>query len=359
MRAWLIILVIFLIVVLTRPQSAFAQTMRVLDIASFPSTIPAPLGINSYTLPKSGGTLVSSAYQASITAATTNLGVSFNLIEYIFDGTVYPEKVTVSVNPSSNNGSCNSAMFSYVYVRFLDGSNNVLYPNSGYTVLAELNGSATVYTDRVIDFSAINAFGESFALNTVLPAKMDVLLGSFCTVGGAPSRTLNISANAIKLEYTTIDTALIRPLLDDDETAFYEQTDPPFYIPYVMSRANTAGRPVHAPADAVVMGITPLSLQQCRNIGIEDCYADVYSLDLSSSYVVSLRLIEDGSELLYVVDDAPVYLKTEATITGGCVMGETIRTNNPTNAITIATSEQRDDAPIGIWLTAPSLCIND
>jgi|GEM_PF-7124735 len=344
MRAWLVILMIFLVMVLTRPQPLFAQTMRELDIPSFPSTIPATYGITSYVVPKNGGptpgALVGTAYEASITNATTNLGLSFMLIEYIFDGNVYPEKLTISVNPSSNNGACNGGMFSYVHVRFFNEANNVLYPNSGITAIDNLSGSAGVYTDRVFDFSTINAFSQPFALNTLQPAKMDVLIGSFCQVIGAPSRTLKITSNAIKFEYTSVDTPLIRPLLDSDEVEFTEQTDPPFFSPYVLARGAGGGLPVHAPADAVVMGITPLSLPQCRSFGIDDCYADVYAVDLSSSYVVALRLIDDESELLYVVDNAPAYLKNEATITGGCVMGNTIRTNNPTVGVALATRGQ-------------------
>lgn len=345
MRAWLVILMIFLVMVLTRPQPLFAQTMRELDIPSFPATTPPTYGITSYTVPRNGiagqnGSLDGSSYKASITNATFNLGVSFYLIEYEFDGTVYPEKLTVSVNPSSNNGSCNTNMFSYVHVYFLNSSNAVMYPNSGISAINNLNGSAGSYNDRVFDFSTITAHGQSFKLNTLQPAKMRVQLGSFCAVSGNPSRTLNVASDAIKFEYTSVDTPLIRPLLDSDDEALTEQTDPPFFSPYVLARGGSGGLPVHAPADAVVMGITPLSLQQCRVVGIDDCYAADVSLDLASSYVVALRLIDDDSELLYVVDNAPAYLKNEATITGGCVMGQTIRTNNPTVGVALATRGQ-------------------
>lgn len=135
-------------------------------------------------------------------------------------------------------------------------------------------------------------------------------------------------------------TPLIRPVTNGDEISLTMPQDPPYYANYVMTVSDEAGRPVHAPIDSTVMGITKLTAEHCDMLGLYECYANEYPIDISRAYLVSLRTT-DGAELLYIVDNAPNYLQLEANITGGCVMGQTTRTNSDVG-LAVATDGTED-----------------
>jgi hypothetical protein len=132
------------------------------------------------------------------------------------------------------------------------------------------------------------------------------------------------------------ETTLIKPLTNSHELSMTMPQDEPYYANYVLGVSTTAGLPVHAPADGAIMKIEPLTIDVCDSLGLYECYAGDYALDLSTAYSVSVRTNE-GDELIYVVANAPRYIKNEVNITGGCVLGETIRTNNNNRGASIAT----------------------
>lgn len=131
------------------------------------------------------------------------------------------------------------------------------------------------------------------------------------------------------------ETQLIKPLTNTDEYSMDDFTVGTYT--HVKSETILNFKPVHAPADSVVMGIEPLTVDICNGLNMPNCNAGgAYSIDLSNTYVVYLRTYEND-ELSYIVANAPNYLKTEEPILGGCIMGETFRTTDPTKSATIST----------------------
>jgi hypothetical protein len=131
------------------------------------------------------------------------------------------------------------------------------------------------------------------------------------------------------------ETTLIKPLTNTTETSMSD-VEYASGVSYVQSQSATNFVPVHAPADSVVMDIAPLNIDRCNAYNIPNCVVDGgYSVDLANTYIVGLRSYE-GDEFSYIVSNAPKYLKTDLAIQGGCVMGETFRTNTPNLSATLA-----------------------
>jgi hypothetical protein len=173
---------------------------------------------------------------------------------------------------------------------------------------------------------------------------LEVAINWHCTQS-APTQ-MYVFLQSITANYQVGDalTPLIKPLTNTDEISIGGTQ-------YVTSATDMPVKFVHAPADSVVMGIEPLTLDKCNAFGITGCVDGSYSVDVGATYVVYLRTLE-GDELVYIMSNAPAYIENEQTITGGCIMGQTVRTNN--NAVSLALSSDGTTELLDRYTLAPS-----
>ena len=345
MGKWYVtILTVFVVVFAYHPTFAQGDT---LTITSFPYTGTPPDGITSMTLPVDGGwSLSGDNYRHEAFSTSTSIAVVRTLATINLDEGIYPQSITVPVLSDSNWGACDSVIKSVIHVFFYNASNALLYNNgNGRTYDIQTSVTAGVEQTINVDFSSINAHGQSFTLSTLNPAKISIGVGFSClNIGsfGVVKQVWSV-VSGLSFDYDTDIIELVRPLTSTHETSLTMPQDPPYYANYVMTVSDEAGRPVHAPIDSTVMGITKLTAVHCDMLGLYECYANEYPIDISRAYLVSLRT-NDGEELLYIVDNAPNYLQLDANITGGCVMGQTTRTNSPVG-LAVATDGTEDLLP--------------